>query len=72
MFVVKALIAAIVAAGLLFAAQGVQAHCDGLDGRVVGAAQKALETGDVKRVLVWVRPQDSIEIRSLLDFVGQL
>jgi uncharacterized protein DUF6448 len=62
MSVVKAMIAPILAAGLLFAAQGVQAHCDGLDGPVVGAAQKALETGDVNKVLIWVRPQDAAEI----------
>jgi hypothetical protein len=39
------------------------AHCDGLDGPVVGAAQTALQTGDVNRVLIWVRPQDADEIK---------
>ncbi len=38
MSIVKAMIAPIVAAGLLLAAQVAQAHCDGLDGPVVGAA----------------------------------
>ena len=39
------------------------AHCDGLDGPVVGAARIALQTGDLNRVLIWVRPDDISEIR---------
>ncbi|MGD8866368.1 MAG: DUF6448 family protein [Gemmatimonadales bacterium] len=39
------------------------AHCDSLDGPVVTAARRALETGDVSLVLVWVRRQDEPEIR---------
>lgn len=39
------------------------AHCDGLDGPVVGAARIALQTGDLNRVLIWVRPDDIDEIR---------
>ena len=39
------------------------AHCDGLDGPVVSAARIALQTGDVNRVLIWVRPEDIGEIR---------
>lgn len=39
------------------------AHCDGLDGPVVGAARMALQTADLNRVLIWVRPDDIDEIR---------
>ena len=39
------------------------AHCDTLDGPVVGDARKALDTGDVKLVLPWVRAVDETEIR---------
>jgi Family of unknown function (DUF6448) len=39
------------------------AHCDGLDGPVVKAAQRALQTGDLNQVLIWVRPQDEDEIK---------
>jgi hypothetical protein len=39
------------------------AHCDGVDGPVVSAARLALQTGDVNRVLIWVRPEDIGEIR---------
>ncbi len=38
------------------------AHCDGLDGPVVAAAQQALQTGDLKRVLIWVRAEDEGDI----------
>ena len=30
------------------------AHCDGLNGPVVAAAKKALESGKVTLVLIWV------------------
>jgi len=39
------------------------AHCDGLDGPVVAAAKKALETGDVNLVLIWVQKKDEGEIK---------
>jgi hypothetical protein len=38
-------------------------HCDGMDGPVVTAAQKALETGDVNLVLFWVQKKDEGELR---------
>lgn len=37
-------------------------HCDGLDGPVVSAAEKALANGDVNLVLVWVQKNDEAEI----------
>ena len=40
------------------------AHCDTLDGPVVTAARKALDTGNVNLVLVWVQKKDESEIRS--------
>jgi hypothetical protein len=39
------------------------AHCDGMDGPVVKAAQKALASGDVNLVLIWVQKSDEEEIR---------
>lgn len=41
----------------------VSAHCDTMDGPVVKAAQRALETGDVNRVLPWVQKQDEPAIK---------
>ena len=40
------------------------AHCDGLDGPVVKAAQKALETGNINPVLIWVPKEAEEEIKS--------
>ena len=40
------------------------AHCDALDGPVVKAAQKALETGNVNFVLIWVQKQDEGEVNA--------
>lgn len=49
---------------MLLAPAKVFAHCDGLDGPVVKAAQKALETGDANLVLIWVQKKDEGEIRA--------
>jgi hypothetical protein len=43
------------------------AHCDGMDGPVVMAAQKALASGDVNLVLIWVQKDDEKEIRQSFD-----
>lgn len=40
------------------------AHCDTLDGPVVGTARTALEKGDITPVLKWVRPEEEGEIKS--------
>lgn len=40
------------------------AHCDGLDGPVVQAARKALDTRDVHHVLIWVQPAGEAEVRA--------
>jgi hypothetical protein len=41
-----------------------RAHCDGLDGPVVTAARKALDTGNVNLVLVWVQMENESEIKA--------
>jgi Family of unknown function (DUF6448) len=43
------------------------AHCDGLDGPVVQAARKALETGEVNLVLIWVQKPEEAEIKRAFD-----
>lgn len=40
-----------------------QAHCDTLDGPVVGAARQALDAGNVDLVLGWVQKKDEAEVR---------
>jgi len=37
-------------------------HCDTMDGPVIKAAQKALDTRNVKLVLIWVQKKDEVEI----------
>jgi hypothetical protein len=43
------------------------AHCDTLDGPVVLAARKALDSGEPGRVLVWVKKDDEAEIRAAFE-----
>jgi hypothetical protein len=40
------------------------AHCDSMNGPVVGAARQALASGDVTPVLKWVRPEREPELRA--------
>lgn len=49
---------------MMLFAMPASAHCDGVDGPVVKAAQQALDTGDVNRVLIWVKPGDEAQIRN--------
>jgi hypothetical protein len=43
------------------------AHCDGMDGPVVKAAQDALETRNVNHVLIWVQKKDEKEIKDSFE-----
>lgn len=43
------------------------AHCDGLDGPVVKAAQQALDTRNPAIALIWVQAKDEAEIRAAFD-----
>jgi hypothetical protein len=51
----------------MFGSNKAFAHCDGMDGPVVKTAQKALETGNVNLVLIWVQKQDESEIRKAFE-----
>lgn len=42
-------------------------HCDTLDGPVVKAARKALETGNVNLILPWVSKDGESEVRELFE-----
>ena len=61
---IRSIVAVAAIALLSFGADFAWAHCDGLDGPVVGAARKALETGNVNYALIWVGPKDEAELRS--------
>jgi len=45
----------------------VLAHCDGLDGPVVKAAQRALDTRNPAFALIWVQAKDEPEIRTAFE-----
>jgi len=52
--------------GAFFLPQTVSAHCDTLDGPVVTAARKAMETNNPNYILIWVKPENEDEIRKAL------
>ena len=59
--------AAVAIAVLGLAPARVLAHCDGLDGPVVKAAQRALETRNPAHALIWVQDKDEREIRTAFE-----
>jgi uncharacterized protein DUF6448 len=63
----RMLIAAIVALGLLFGPQGAQAHCDSVDGPVAKAVLKALDDGNVNPVLAYAPAAAESEIRAAFE-----
>lgn len=60
----RALSAALAFAAVAAWSAPASAHCDTLDGPVVLAARKALDTGNVNLVLVWVQKNDEARIRN--------
>lgn len=58
------IMAAVLSALAIGWAAPASAHCDTLDGPVVAAARKALDTGNVNLVLIWVQKRDDAEIRN--------
>lgn len=58
---------AVLLTALLFTPNIGFAHCDGMDGPVVQAAQKALETGNANLILIWVQKKDESELRRAFE-----
>ncbi len=48
------------------------AHCDSVEGPVVKASQKALETGNINYVLIWVRQEDESQVRDIFEKVSKV
>lgn len=61
------LLAAIVAVSALATTRPAQAHCDSVQGPVVQAAVKALDTGNVKLVLPYIQPEDEAELTAAFN-----
>jgi hypothetical protein len=53
--------------GLALRPGNAAAHCDGMDGPVVKAAQKALATSDINTVLIWAQKSEEPEIRRAFE-----
>jgi Family of unknown function (DUF6448) len=65
---IKRLTWPVVAFGLtLLAPARALGHCDSLDGPVVKAAQRALDTQNPALVLIWVQPNDESEILAAFE-----
>jgi hypothetical protein len=65
---IQALMFTLLAFGLTLGAPApALAHCDGLDGPVVKAAQTALDTRNPALALMWVQAKDEPEIRSAFE-----
>lgn len=48
------------------------AHCDSVEGPVVIAAKKALQTGNLNHVLIWVSEDDEAEIQNMFNKVNNV
>ena len=64
--------AALVVGFTLLGATEARAHCDTMDGPVVAAARKALETGSVNPALIWVREADEKELRLVFEHTSRI
>jgi hypothetical protein len=62
---VRTALVGLLASGVLFSAgmRAAGAHCDSPDGPVGQAVARALETGNVNHVLIWVKPDGEAELR---------
>ena len=65
--IVKRFIVTSLVAGAMGVSLPAMAHCDTLDGPVVAAGRKALDSGNVNLVLVWVQKKDESEIRTMFQ-----
>jgi hypothetical protein len=61
------LVIAVIGAAFAFLCPPALAHCDTMGGPVVKAAQKALETGNINLILVWVQQKDEPEIKRAFE-----
>lgn len=47
----------------------ISAHCDSVEGPVVKASQKALESGNINYILIWIKPEGEQVVRDLFEKV---
>ena len=61
------LLAVILVFGIAAVPQSAKAHCDSVDGPVVTDAKKALESGDLHHVLIWITEEQEQEVRDSFE-----
>jgi hypothetical protein len=61
------LVGTVIISTFAFLCPSVSAHCDTMGGPVVKAAQKALETGNINLILIWVQQKDEAGIRKAFE-----
>lgn len=64
---IKIILPGLMATVMLLNSPKLFGHCDGLDGPVVNAARKALETGNVNHVLIWVLKDHEPEVSQAFE-----
>ena len=57
---------------ILLFSTSITAHCDSMEGPVVKASIKALETGNINYILIWVRSEDEKDINKMFDKVNKV
>ncbi len=57
---------------LIIITQDVFAHCDSMEGPVVKAAKKSIETGNINYVLIWIKEDNENEIKKLFNQVNDV
>jgi len=57
----------LLAAAAILAPHAAQAHCGGMDGPVVKAAQKKLAETNINLVLIWVQKHDETQIKQAFE-----
>jgi hypothetical protein len=57
---------------LLLISSTASAHCDSMEGPVVKASQKSLETGNLNYVLIWIKPEYESQVIDLFKKVTEV
>lgn len=56
----------------ILASNTISAHCDSIEGPVVKASQRALETGNLNYVLVWIKPDYESQVSKIFEKVMEV
>jgi hypothetical protein len=57
---------------VLIIPQNTLGHCDSVEGPVVLAAKRSLQTGNLNHALIWVSEEDEVEIQNMFEKVNKV